>query len=97
MRKTLAIMISGFLAAGMAGCVIHLENGGHRHPDECYDCHSSWELDRWRLDVTCIEFEITITTDGYWYKPVGAADSLKQFHLLKVNDGGTVIGPTTPS
>lgn len=97
MRKVIIITATAALLAMLfSGCVISIRESGHHHPDRCYDCHYAWELDRWDVDVSCAEFEIIIVPDGYWYKPVGADDSQKKFHLLKAHDAGTVLGPAIP-
>jgi hypothetical protein len=89
--------MAALVAIVSTGCVIHIREDRHHHPDRCYDCHSSWELDRLSADVQCIEFEITIVSDGYWYKPVGADDSQRKFHLLKAGGTGTIVGPAEPA
>jgi len=88
---------AAILAVVFSGCVISIDDHGHHHPDRCYDCHYSWEIDRVSVDIKCAEFEITITSGGYWYKPVGADDSEKKFHLLKAGDSGTILGPEAPT
>jgi len=91
--KRLIMMATVVLAAGtVMGCVISIEDD-HHHPDRCYDCHNSWELDRVTVGVRCAEFEITVVSSGYWYKPVGTDDTQKQFHLLKAAEPKTIVGP----
>jgi len=96
--RTLAIAIvsAAVAAVALSGCVVSIEECSHHHPDECYDCHSPWEIDRVSVDVRCVEFEITVTTGGYWYKPVGADDSQMKFHLMKAGKAGTILGPEAP-
>ena len=97
MRRNVMVIATAVLVAIVStGCVIHVSKDRRHHPDRCYDCHSSWELDRLAQDLQCLEFEITVVSDGYWYKPIGADDSLKEFHLMKAGETGTVLGPAAP-
>ncbi len=94
MLKKLIIPVAAvFLATIVTGCVITVKERHDYHPDRCYDCHYSWELNKLSVEVTCTEFEITMVSDGYWYKPAGAEDTQKKFHLFKAHDSGTVTGP----
>jgi|GEM_PF-3973480 len=97
MRKLITVTaLAALLLPSLSGCIITIEGRGGHHPDRCYDCHYAWELNRWAVDVQCAEFEITIVSGGYWYKPIGTDDSQKKFHLLGAHDAGTVLGPAIP-
>lgn len=96
LKKIIITGVAVIVATLVSGCVITIEERHRHHPDQCYDCHNSWELDRLSVEVTCTEFEITIVSDGYWYKPAGTDDTQKQFHLLPAHDSGTVLGPDSP-
>lgn len=93
LKKFVIPVTAVFLATVASGCVITVKENHDHHPDRCYDCHYSWELDKLSVEVTCSEFEITIVSDGYWYKPVGTDDTEKKFHLLAAHESGTVLGP----
>jgi hypothetical protein len=97
LKKMISTTVAVFIATLISGCVISIEKDHcTRHPDRCYDCHYSWELDKLSAEATCREYEITLVADGYWYKPAGADDTVKQFHLLKAHHAGTVLGPGSP-
>jgi hypothetical protein len=96
LKKLIITTVADFAAILASGCVITIEERCDRHPDRCYDCHYSWELDKLSVEVTCKEYEITIVSNGYWYKPVGADDTQKKFQLLKAHESGTVLGPDSP-
>ena len=98
MKHRLMIIAAATLFVGsMTGCVLTVEESHHHHPDRCYDCHSSWELDRVAIGVHCTEFEIIVVSGGYWYKPVGASDTERRFHLLKAAEPKTILGPVAPA
>jgi len=93
MKRFLIQIVAVFFATTLSGCVITVRESHDHYPDRCYDCHYSWELDRLSGKTTCSEFEITMVSDGFWYKPVGTDDTQKKFHLLKAHESATVLGP----
>jgi hypothetical protein len=91
-KKFVIPVTAVFVATVISGCVITVRESHDHYPDRCYDCHYSWELDKLSAENTCAEFEITMVSDGFWYKPVGTDDTQKKFHLLAAHESGTVLG-----
>lgn len=92
-RMILTTLVLAIFSAGSIGCVISIKDRSHHHPDRCYDYHPAWELERVVGGGQCLEFEITIGDGGYWYQPRGGEETQQQFHLLKADGSGTVVGP----